>query len=171
MKNGIIGKIGQGLMKLSPIKVIIIDDVETYFNEQMLNIAGAKGTVTFERYPTCDANLLKNLVSNPRDIMIIDIKGTVSPDIGKDGFDVAKHIFQNASTFVAVTSAHKYHLKNRTNYGDYVMEDRLLTPIDFTEELNCMIDQYLKKKKKMYQKIGYRVGKSLFRYGLSSNQP
>lgn len=169
MKNGLLGKIGQGLMKFTPMKVIIIDDVETYFNEQMLSIAGAKGTVSFERYTKCDANLLKSLVSNPRDILIIDIKGTVSEDVGKDGFDVAKHVFQNSPTYVAVTSAHKYHLKNRTNYGDYVMEDRLLTPVDFTEELNSMIDNYLKKKKKIYQKIGFRIGKYLFKYGINNN--
>jgi len=169
MKNGIIGKIGQGLMKLSPIKVIIIDDVETYFNEQMLSIAGAKGTISFERYYICDVNLLKSLISNPRDILIIDVKGTVSEEVGKDGFDVAKHVYQNSPTYVAVTSAHKYHLKNRTNYGDYVMEDRLLTPVDFTEEINSMIDNYLKKKKKVYQKIGFRIGKYLFKYGISNN--
>jgi len=169
MKNGIIGKIGNGLMKLSPIKVIIIDDVESYFNEQMLSIAGASGTISFERYPICDSNLLKSLISNPRDILIIDIKGTASSDIGKDGFDIAKHVFQNSPTYVAVTSAHKYHLKNRTNYGDYIMEDRLLTPIDFTEELNSMIDNYLRKKKKIYQKIGFRLGKYFLKYGINQN--
>jgi hypothetical protein len=169
MKNGLFGKIGLLVMKLSPIKVIIIDDVDTYFNEQMLSIASANGTITFERYTQCDSNLLKSLVSNPRDILIIDIKGTVSGDIGKDGFDVAKHVFLNTQTYVAVTSAHKYHLRNRTNYGDYVMEDRLLTPIDFTEELNSMIDKYLKKKISIYQKIGFRFGKYLFKYGINNN--
>lgn len=167
MKNGVVGKLGLGLMKLNPIRVIIIDDVETYFNHQMLSIAGANGTISFERYNLCDVNLLNSMVSNPRDILIIDIKGTVSADIGKDGFDIAKHIFQNTTTFVAVTSAHKYHLKNRTNYGDYIMEDRLLTPVDFTEELNSMVGQYLKKKKRIYQKIGFRLGKYMFKYGIN----
>ncbi|MEX2410761.1 MAG: hypothetical protein WD607_05195 [Candidatus Paceibacterota bacterium] len=162
MKNGILGTIGTGIMKLSPIKVIIIDDVSSYFNEQMLSIASANSAVTFERYEVCDAILLKNLISNPRDILIIDIKGTVSQDIGNDGFDVAKHVYENTSTFVAVTSAHKYHLKNRTSYGDYVLEDRLMTPIDFCHELNNMIEIYLKIKLKVYKKISYRIGSWLF---------
>jgi len=156
-------------MKFSPIKVIIIDDVETYFNEQMLSVASAKGNITFERYAKCDTYLLKSMVANPRDILIVDIKGTASPEIGKDGFDIAKHIYQNSNTFVATTSAHKYHLKNRTNYGDYVMEDRLMTPIDFTEELNSMIEICLKNKRKLYQKVGYRIGKKIFKYGVSQN--
>lgn len=169
MKNGYFSKIGQALMKLSPIKVVIIDDVATYFNEQMLSVASAKGNITFERYSICDANLLKSLVANPRDILIVDIKGTVSPEIGKDGFDVAKHVYSNSNTFVATTSAHKYHLKNRTNYGDYVMEDRIMTPIDFTEELNSMIETCLKNKRKIYQKVGYRIGKKIFKYGVSQS--
>lgn len=154
-------------MKLSPLKVCIIDDVKTYFNEQMLAVASAKGNIIFERNYKCDSILLKNLVANPRDIIIVDIKGTPTSDIGKDGFDIAKHIRQNTSTFVVVTSAHKYHLKNRENYGDYIMSERLLTPIDFTEEMNVIIDKYLKTKTKIYQKLVFKTGKYIIKYGLS----
>jgi hypothetical protein len=169
MKNGIIGKIGSSVMKIWPLKVIIIDDVDTYFNEQMLSIAGANGRILFERYSICDGALLKNLVENPRDILIIDIKGTVTSELGKDGFDVAQHVYSNTSTFVAVTSAHKYHLKNKASYGDYIIQERLLTPIDFVEELNLMIEKYLKTKVALYQKIGFRAGKYLLKMGLPSN--
>ena len=168
MKNGILNGIGKNLMKLSPIKVVIVDDVSTYFNEQMLSVASAKGNITFERYNKCDSILLKSLVSNPRDILIMDIKGTVTNDIGKDGFDVASHVVKNTTTFVAITSAHKYQLKNRMNQVDYVIEDRLLTPIDFTDEMNIIIDKYLKNKSKVYGKIIYKLGKSLANYGLSN---
>lgn len=169
MKNGLLQNIGKGFMKFSPIKVIIIDDVETYFYPQMLSIAGSNGNISFERYTKCDANLLKSMVSNPRDILIIDIKGTASEEIGKDVFDIAKHVLQNTTTFVVTTSAHKHHLKNRTNYGDYVIEERLLTPIDFSEELNNIINVTLLTKIKIYKKIGYRLGKYLFKYGVSIN--
>lgn len=169
MKNGILNSLGKILMKLSPVKIVIIDDVSTYFNEQMLSIASANGNITFERYNKCDSILLKSLVSNPRDILIMDIKGTVSKDIGKDGFDVSSHIINNTSTFVAITSAHKFQLRNRSNQVDYVIEDRLLTPIDFSDEINIMIDKYLKTKIKVYGKISYKLGKALFRYGLSAN--
>jgi len=169
MKNGILSGIGKSLMKLNPIKIIIIDDVSTYFNEQMLSIASANGNITFERYSKCDSTLLKSLVTNPRDILIMDIKGTVTKDIGKDGFDVVTHISNNTTTYVAITSAHKYHLRNRSNYGDYVMSERLMTPIDFTEEINLIIDNYLKTKTKIYSKGAYKIGKILFKYGIPTN--
>ena len=169
MKNKPLNSLGKGLMKLSPIKIIIIDDVATYFNEQMLSIASSSGNISFERYKKCDATLLKSLVSNPRDILIMDIKGTVTKDIGKDGFDVAKYVYENTNTFVTITSAHKYHLKNQNNYGDYILEDRLLTPIDFSDEINNIIDIYLKKKTSFYKKTIYKLGKSIVRKKLLAN--
>lgn len=167
MKNGKFTYLGQTFMKLFPIKVIIIDDVKTYFNDQMLNVANSKGNFKFERYYKCDNILLQNLISNPRDILIIDIKGVADKTIGKDGFDIAKHVFNNTNTYVVITSAHKFHLQNRESYGDYIMSERLLTPIDFTDELNIIVDNYLKSKTKIYQKIGYKIGKIIFKYGLN----
>lgn len=166
MKNGIASNIGKALMKLNPISVVIIDDVKSYFNPTMLSIAGANGNISFERYYKCDGTLLKNLVERPRDILIVDIKGTVSDDIGRDGFDIANHIYNNTNTFVAITSAHKFHLKNRESYGDHVISERLMTPVDFTEEINSIINNYLKKKTKFYQKIIFKAGKYIFKYGL-----
>jgi hypothetical protein len=164
MKNGISSSIGKVLMKINPIKIIIIDDVKSYFNPNMLAIASANGNITFERYYKCDSILLKNLVENPRDILIMDIKGTVTDDIGKDGFDVAGHVYKNTNTFVVTTSAHKFHLKNRENYGDYVISERLMTPVDFCDEVNIMIEKYLKQKSKFYNKVIFKLGKYLFKY-------
>lgn len=169
MKNGFINRFGKNLMKLAPVNVIIIDDVSTYFNEQMLSVASANGNISFERHSKCDSILLKSLVTNPRDILIMDIKGTVHKDIGKDGFDVVDHKIKNTTTFVAITSAHKYQLKNRLNEVDYVIEDRLLTPIDFSDEMNIMIDKYLKIKTKIFGKLSYKVGKKIFKYGIGKN--
>ena len=166
MKNGKFYKIGLFFTKISPIKIIVIDDVKTYFNETMLSLAKAKGNIQFERYYKCDATLLENLVANPRDIMIVDIKGTITPGLGKDGFDIAKHVYSNTNTFVVITSAHKFHLKNRENYGDYIMSERLLTPIDFNDEINIIIEQYLSKKTKIYQRTLYKIGKKLISHGL-----
>ncbi|WP_029292930.1 hypothetical protein [Chryseobacterium hispalense] len=166
MKNGKYYNLGIFFTKISPLKIVIIDDVKTYFNETMLSIARSKGNINFERYYKCDAFLLENLVSNPRDILIVDIKGTITPDIGKDGFDIAKHVYNNTSTFVAITSAHKFHLKNRESYGDYVMSERLMTPVDFNDELNIIIEQYLIKKTKIYEKLLFKVGMKLISHGL-----
>lgn len=166
MKNSLFSNLGKLLMKINPLKIIIIDDVKSYFNENMLSIASANGNISFERYYKCDGILLKNLVENPRDILIMDIKGTVTSDIGKDGFDVASHIYKNTNTFVATTSAHKFHLKNRENFGDYIISERLMTPVDFCEEINIMIDKYLNQKIKINQKIIFKIGKYFFKYGL-----
>jgi hypothetical protein len=165
MKNGIASNVGKTLMKLNPISVIIIDDVKSYFNPTMLSIANANGNISFERHYKCDSTLLRNLVERPRDILIIDIKGTVSDDVGRDGFDIANHVYNNTNTFVAITSAHKFHLKNRDSYGDHVIAERLMTPIDFTEEMNLIISLYLKKKAKFYQKLVFKAGKYMFKYG------
>jgi hypothetical protein len=93
----------------------------------------------------------------------MDIKGTVTKDIGKDGFDVTKHVFENTNTFVVITSAHKHHLKNQNNYGDYIIESRLLTPLDFCDEMNEIIDIYLKRKITFYKKLTYKIGKSMIK--------
>lgn len=167
MKIGLLNSIGRGFMKLSPINVIIIDDVSTYFNPEMLSITSAKGNISFERYSKCDSVLLKSMVSNSRDILIMDIKGTVTKDIGKDGFDVASHILANTKTFVVITSAHKHQLKNRSIQIDHVIEDRLLTPLDFAEEMEIIISKYLKRKSSFYSKLGYRIGIKLIRYGVA----
>lgn len=166
MKNGRYYNLGIFFTKISPLKIVIIDDVKTYFNETMLSIARSKGNINFERYYKCDSFLLANLVASPRDILIVDIKGTITSDIGKDGFDIAKHIYNNTSTYVAITSAHKFHLKNRESYGDYVMSERLMTPIDFNDELNIIIEQYLEKKTKIYEKLLFKLGMKLISYGL-----
>lgn len=166
MKNGKFYNLGVFLTKISPIKIIIIDDVKTYFNESMLSLAKSKGNVTIERYFKCDSTLLESLVSNPRDILIVDIKGTIDTSIGKDGFDIARHVFNNTNTFVAITSAHKFHLKNRENYGDYILSERLMTPVDFNEELNIIIERYLEKKTKIYQKLFFKIGAKLISHGL-----
>lgn len=167
MKKDFFYSTGVLLMKIKPIKVCIIDDVKTYFNEQMLSVASSKGNMTFERYQKCDTILLKSLVSNPRDILIVDIKGTPTLEVGKDGFDIVRHVTQNTSTFIATTSAHKYHLKSKENFGDYIIAERILTPVDFTEEMNSMINNYLKIKTRFYQKIIYKVGLYFLKHGLN----
>ena len=159
MKNKYTNRLGKFLLKLTPLKVCIIDDTKAYFNEQMLLTASASGEYCFEREFKCNSIILNDLLKYPRDIVIIDIKGTTTEDIGKDGFDVAKVLLQKTSSFIVTTSAHKFHLKNRDQYGDYVITDRLLTAIDFIEELETISSIYLKRKIKFYQKITFKVGK------------
>ena len=161
-------KIGVGIINIFPMKIVIIDDVDEYMNESMLEIAESTGGMKFERYNICDKQLLNELVLNPRDILIMDIKDSVEPDVGKDGFDVASHIYDNTPTFVAVTSAHFHKLRNQNNYGDYTIVERLTTPVDFTKEMKLIIDICLEKKIKSHKKIGFKLGKSIIRYSVTS---
>lgn len=168
MKNKVVNGFGKTLMRLSPIKVVIIDDVKNYFDEQMIRLATSNGNVKIERYYKCDQNLLDSLTNVERDILILDIKGTVDRSLGKDGFDIARYLSNKTSTFIAITSAHKYHLKNQNNFGDYILENRLLTPIDFVEELDVIITLYLKHKIGFYKKGIYRIGKYLNSLGVGN---
>ncbi|MCL6267444.1 hypothetical protein [Flagellimonas myxillae] len=168
MKNKLISSLGKTLMRLQPLKVVIVDDVKTYFNEQMLNLAMANGNLKIERYYKCDQNLLNSFANVERDIIILDIKGTIDKNLGNDGFDIARYLANNTNTFIVITSAHKYHLKNQNNFGDYVLEERLLTPIDFVEELNHIINLYLKNKIGFYKKGIYRVGKYVYKISTST---
>ena len=59
------------------------------------------------------------------------------------------------------------HLKSKENFGDYIIAERILTPVDFTEEMNSMINNYLKIKTRFYQKIIYKVGLYFLKHGLN----
>lgn len=154
-------------MRLSPLKICIIDDVDSYFNEEMLSLARNSYPIHFERWSSIGHNELNDLTLHPRDIVILDIKGIIKDNIGKDGFDVSKHLMNNTRSFVAITSAHKFQLQNKNVYGDYVLTERLMTPIDFVDELNSMISLYLSRKQKVYQKIFYKIGFKLLKANLN----
>jgi hypothetical protein len=158
MKNSLTFKFGKLLMRFSPLKICIIDDVATYFNEDMLKLAKVNMNIKFERLYSINTSKLASLVKSPPDIFILDIKGIVENDVGKDGFDIAKHLSENTPSFIVITSAHQFHLKNRKHYGDYTLTERLLTPIDFAEELNLIIKTYLEEKLKFYKKIFFKMG-------------
>lgn len=167
MKSRKLSSFGKFLMKIQPLKICIIDDVESYFNRDMLSLASANGNIYFERWYKIGSLELKNLIQNNRDIVILDIKGIVEDDIGKDGFDIAKYLSETTSSFIVTTSAHKFKLKNRTYYGDYVMSDRLLTPVDFASELDVIIEEYLSKKLKPYKKVFFKLGYKFFKKSMA----
>lgn len=158
MKNKLVQKIGRLLMQFQPVSICIIDDVEAYFNENMLNLASVNGEYNFERWTHLSGGKLNDLMRNPRDIVILDIKGIVDKEIAKDGFDVARLLKRNTESYVVTTSAHQYHLKNRDDYGDFIITDRLMTPVDFVEQLNLIVEDFLDKKIRPYQRLFFRAG-------------
>jgi hypothetical protein len=163
MKQRLLTKIGKALLLRGKMRICIIDDEEAYFNDQMLAIARDAGYPEIERRTRVDSALLSDLLRRPRDIVILDIMGIVDENVGRDGFDVAHVLMTQTRSYVVVTSANKFHLDERHSHYDDLIESRLLTGIDFVQELDRMVKEYLTRKLRFYQKISYRLGTALLK--------
>jgi chemotaxis response regulator CheB len=161
MKDSIYIKVGKFLMKHGNLKICIVDDQKTYFSDNMIQVANSAGFKSIERYFIVDKQLMKILLENPPDIIILDIKGIAEEDVAKDGFGIAKVLFDNTNTFVVITSAHKFFLHETHKSYDYMIKERLLTAVDFVEELALIIDRYLRSKVRIYKKMIFRIGFSM----------
>jgi two-component SAPR family response regulator len=158
MKDKLLLGIGRKLMKLGRLRICIIDDKKTYFNPQMLEMAAAAGFPDIERYYLVDEKLFMELQQFPPDIIILDIKGITIPSVAKDGFSIASVMYGKTNSYIVITSAHKYYLKDFHKDYDYIIEDRLLTGIDFIEELEKITEDYLNRKIRFYKKVVFRIG-------------
>lgn len=158
MRNNLLVRIGKFLMKHGNLKICIIDDQKTYFSGNMLQIAKSAGFYNIERFYMVDEELMKDLLKKPPDIVIIDIRGIAKKNVAKDGFGIAKALYDNTSSYIVITSAHKFFLHETHKSYDYLMKERLLTAVDFVDELAVIIDRYLKLKVKIYKKILFRIG-------------
>ena len=65
MKIKLKTKLGRFLMKISKIKICIIDDEEIYFNETHLNLAKINGFGNIERFYQIDSELFSDLQKTP----------------------------------------------------------------------------------------------------------
>ena len=115
-------KIGKWLMNLQPVNITIIDDQGAYFNPGMISKANKVGFKNISRLNYITPEVFDNLLDNPPNIIILDIKGIVDPTIAKDGLEVASIMHKSTNSFVVVTSEHQFHLKNRINNTDYIIE-------------------------------------------------
>lgn len=158
MKNILLVRLGKLLMKLNALKICIVDDEDVNFPPSSLSLAAAAGFPGLERHYEVNAELMKDLLKSPRDIVILDIKGVAHQKIAKDGLGVAKILYNNTSSFVVITSAHKFHLSEIHKDYDYILETRLLTAVDFVEELEVIIQKCLANKIKPYRKILFKAG-------------
>lgn len=166
MKNKIISNIAKNLMKFQPLKITIIDDGHDYFSQDMLRIAKASGIRNITRLYKINSKILEDLLKDPQDIIILDIKGIVEDNSAKDGFDIAKILSEQTSSYVVITSAHQYKLRNRITICDYIIDDRLLTPVDFVSEMNFIINDMFERKKKFYSKIVFKIGFKILKKSL-----
>jgi len=167
MKIKIKNTLGRLLMKFGGLKICIIDDEKIYFNDNLLSMAKENGFNNIERHYQVDANLFNDLQKSPRDIVILDIQGVTTPDVAKDGLHLASSLIKNTNSYVVITSAHQFHLTNRITEVDYVIEDRLLTAVDFLEVLTDIVEDYLSKNTMFYKKVIFKIGFGLARQGLA----
>lgn len=167
MKSRRISRLGRFLKSLSSLRIVIIDDEKAYFNDQMLSLARSIGYRQIDRYYTIDTELLQNLLQHPPEIVILDVKGVANPDVASDGFAVASQLHRHTPTFIVMTSAHKFHLKNAASVYDYVLENRLLTAVDFVEEIENIVSAYLETKARFFRHLSLRMGLKLARYSFT----
>lgn len=156
------------LMRMTPLDICIVDDIPSYFNEDMLKIANAAGYAKFQRLFVVDSTMMAKLLKRPPDIIILDIKGVTDPELAKDGFGIAELLARNTNTFIVLTSAHKFRLKNQSFQSDYVIGQRLLTPVDFVAELDEIVSAALSRKIRFYRAIVFRIGFWIGKYALSN---
>lgn len=167
MKIRLTTQIGRWLMALDSPRICIIDDEEIYFNDSLLSLARKNGFQHIERYHIVNSELLKTLLEDPRDIIILDVQGVTTPDVAKDGLHLASSLTKKTNSYVVITSAHKFHLTNRVTDVDYIIEDRLLTAVDFMSELTNIVEDYLTKKSSFYRKVAFKVGLSIAKQGIT----
>lgn len=161
MKDGLLVRTGKRLMRLGKLRICIVDDQPTYFNDQMVRIARASGFVNIERHYIVDNQLLSDLVATPPDIIILDIKGVTDGEVAKNGWGIAKIMFDKTNAYVVVTSAHQFYLHETHRSYDYLIEQRFLTAVDFVEELTAITERYLHAKVQFWAKPVFRLGFAL----------
>lgn len=164
MKQRMLTRVGRRLMQVDPLRIAIADDEDSYFTPMMLALAATAGYTRIERHSQIDAALMQQWLQNTPDIIILDVKGVCDPSIAKDGLGVAVLLRRSTSAYVAVTSAHRFHLKNVQSAFDYVIEDRLMTGVDFIEELERLVDDFFERKARFYSKLCFRIGRSVIRH-------
>tara|TARA_E500000305_G_scaffold90968_1_gene78555 strand:- start:1220 stop:1723 length:504 start_codon:yes stop_codon:yes gene_type:complete len=163
MKHKIINGLGRFLMKVNALSICIVDDEEIYFNKNMLITAENTGFKCIERYQKIDRDLFNRLQEKPYDIVILDIKGITDPDIAKDGMQVASLLNRTTNSYIAITSAHQFHLVNEMTNVDYVIENKLLTSADFIDELIEIVDDFIGKKSTFYKNVLFKAGFSMLK--------
>lgn len=87
-------------MRISGLKICIVDDEKTYFNNELLALAKEKGFGEIERHYNIDQGLFLDLHKNSRDIIILDIQGITDESVAKDGLQVAASLVEHTNTYV-----------------------------------------------------------------------
>ena len=78
-------------------------------------------------------------------------------------------LYEQTNAFVVITSAHKFHLHEYHRSYDYVMQERLLTAIDFIDELWKIVEDYLTRKTKFFRKLVFKIGYKIAKKSMTQN--
>jgi two-component SAPR family response regulator len=146
------------MIRLSKLRILIIDDEKHYFSDIHLETAKNFGFHNIERHFYVDRKFLEKMTNDPPDIIILDIKGITDPLIAKDGCDIAKILYKIEKSYIVITSTHSFLLKSISKCYDYKIDERILTAIDFVDELFRITEDFLQKKTSFYEKIFLKIG-------------
>lgn len=145
-------------MQKNHLSIVIADDQDVYFNKKMIMTAEAAGYHGIRRINFIDQALFAEILRNPPDIFITDVRGVCSQDVAKDGIELARVLVRETHSMIVITSAHKFHLNNAQLAVHHIIENRNLTSADFVNELSLIIEKLLKEKISFWKKIGFKIG-------------
>jgi len=160
MKQKILTWLGKKLISIDAPRICIVDDEDIYFNKEMINVVKNTGLKNIERHKKIDIYLLNRMQKKPFDIVILDIRGIIDPSIAKDGMQIASLLSRTTNSYIVIVSAHQFHLVNEMTKVDYIIENKLMTAVDFLDEVFEILSDYLSKKTSSYKKIILKAGLS-----------
>lgn len=160
--------LGKWCMRKGKLKIVIADDEAAYFTKKMLSTAKNAGYHGVERLQQIDAAMLQQLLRHPPHIVILDVRNVCTPDVAKDGIELARMLLRETPSMVVITSAHHFHLRSTLTNIDHIIESRKLTAVDFVNELSVIVDKYMSTKSRFYQHWFMKVGMALARGALQA---
>lgn len=154
-------KIGRAIFRRYQPSFVIVDDVKTNFGPVLLRHASASGYQKIDRIYFVKSKELSRLVKpDGYDVIILDIKGVVDTSIAKDGLQLSELIRRTNSAYLALTSAHQYQLDKRTLSADRIIEDKIMTAVDFVKVLDEITEDLIERKLKLFRRFALKI--SLF---------
>ena len=96
------------------------------------------------------------------------VKGVVHEDIAKDGLQLAGLLRKRTSAYIAITSAHQYHLDKRVLDVDRILEDRIITSADFVSLLDDICANLSAVRWKFWRRVALRICMGIVRKGVTS---
>lgn len=144
--------------------VLIIDDEAANFPPGAIAAARIAGYRKIDRIYFVDDKALKKITEKDRyDVIILDIKGVVHQEIASDGLQLSGLLKKRTSAYLVITSAHQYHLDKRVLKVDRILEDRMLTSVDFISLLDEISSELSVARWKFLRRFGLKIAMAALR--------